>query len=715
MPAEIRFFSRCDGVSDMATALPQPRLRIGIDTGGTFTDIVSVDSGSGAMRVTKVASTPANPAVGLVRGVRAILAEAGGSPADVASLAHGTTVATNALLQGEISALGLIVTAGFRHILEIARQSVPEGYGNSYFWVKPERIVPLQYVREVGGRMNFRGEELRALDEASVRDAARFFRRRNIHAVGVCLIHSYANSAHERRVAAVFAEEYPDCTLSLSCAVLPEYREYERAVTTLVDAFVKPHMVRYLRHVHDELGSGLKERPFLVMQSSGGVASTDQVARKPITTALSGPAAGALGSAVIAEIAGLPDVVTLDAGGTSTDLCLIEDGKPHTTNGGAVGAFPVRIPMIDIKTIGTGGGSIAWLSREGHLKVGPRSAGAEPGPMCYPNGGSEPTITDANLVLGRIPPALIGGGVALDASRSRAGLAALAQRLSGNLTVERLAHGIIEIANWSQANAIRQMTIRRGIDPRQFALLSFGGAGPAQSPAVMDLLGMKACIVPPNPGNLSAFGLLAVDWRTDHIVTRVMYEDAIDLAGAAALYAGLEQEAVATLTRDGIEPARIRILREADIRYAGQSMEVRVSASPGTVDQSFLADLIRSFHAAHMRTFGYNYDGQQRVELVNLCVSGFGLIARPEIPKLATRAGAVPARKSLRPVYFDNAFRDTAVYDRATLPPGYRLPGPAVIEEFGSTTVVFPGQELAVDAHGVLVIRPASAATRGAR
>jgi N-methylhydantoinase A len=309
--------------------------------------------------------------------VRAILDETGRSPHDVASLAHGTTVATNALLQGQISALGLIVTAGFRHILEIARQSVPEGYGNSYFWVKPDRIVPLHFVREVGGRLNFRGEEIRPLDEASVRAAANFFRGDGVRAIGVCLIHSYANPAHERRVAEIISEEYPDCTLSLSCAVLPEYREYERAVTTLVDAFVKPHMECYLRCVHDELGAGLKDKPFLVMQSSGGVASADQVVRKPITTALSGPAAGALGSAVIAEIAGFPDVVTLDAGGTSTDLCLIEGGKPHVTNGGAVGLFPVRIPMIDIETIGTGGGSIAWISREGHLKVGPKSAGAE--------------------------------------------------------------------------------------------------------------------------------------------------------------------------------------------------------------------------------------------------------------------------------------------------------------------------------------------------
>ena len=622
----------------------------------------------------------------------------------MAGLAHGTTVATNALLQGEILGLGLIVTEGFRHILEIARQSVPEGYGNSYFWVKPARLVPLRLVREVGGRLDYLGRELRPLDVASVRAAARFFRDAGVETIGVCLIHSYADAAHERRVAEILAEEYPECVASLSCEVLPEYREYERAVTTLVDAFVKPHMGRYLARIRDELGPRLQKAPFLVMQSSGGVASADQVMRKPITTALSGPAAGALGSAVIAEMAGFPNVVTLDAGGTSTDLCLIEAARPHVTNGGAVGSFPVRIPMIDIQTIGTGGGSIAWISREGHLKVGPRSAGAEPGPMCYPNGGDEPTLTDANLLLGRIPPALIGGGIRLEVERARAGIASLARRLNTSLTIERLAEGIIEIANWNQANAIRQMTIQRGIDPREFALLSFGGSGPAQSPAVMELIGMTACIVPPNPGNLSAFGLLAVDWRTDHIVTKVLHEDSVDLSAIAAIFAALESDAVATLKRDGIADNRMRLVREGDVRYVGQSMEVRVAAPAGPIDRGFVADLIEAFHAAHLRTFGYNYVGEQKVELVNFCVSGFGMIERPRIGKLAPGAAGRP-EPARRPVYFDGAFCDTAIYQRASLPPGLRLGGPAVVEEFGSTTVVFPEQELEVDPHGILIVR----------
>jgi N-methylhydantoinase A len=686
--------------------------RIGIDTGGTFTDIVAVHGGTGRMLVTKVASTPANPALGLVSGVKEVMRIAEEPLAAVATLSHGTTVATNALLQGAIEGLGLIVTEGFRHILEIARQAVPDGYGNSYFWVKPDRLVPLDLVCEVGGRLNFRGEVLRPLEEESVAKAARFFKRKGVRAVGVCLIHSYANAAHEQRVREILLAEYPELVISLSCEVLPEYREYERAVTTLVDAFVKPHMSVYLRRIKDELGTELAGKPFLVMQSSGGVISAEQVVRKPITTALSGPAAGALGCSVVARLAGFDDVVTLDAGGTSTDICLIEKGTAHLTNGSSIGQFPVRIPMIDIETIGTGGGSIASISREGHLKVGPKSAGAVPGPMCYPNGGDQPTITDANLVLGRIPPALIGGGIALNAEHSRAGIAALGERLGKRMSVEQLAEGIIEIANWNQANCIRQMTIQKGIDPRRFALLSFGGAGPAQSPAVMRLLGMACCIVPFNPGNLSAFGLLAVDWRTDHIATRVTHQDAIDAGSVRDVFARLELEATTALARDGIDPARCRTVREADLRYVGQSMEVRVATPAGDIDERFIARLIEGFHTAHRKAFGYDYAGKQKIELVNYCVSGFGMIERPALPQLAPIPGVVPARKGMRKTYFDGAWADTPIYDRAVLPAAHRIEGPCVVEEFGSTTVVWPGQWLEVDAHGIMLVREKVTAIR---
>jgi N-methylhydantoinase A len=323
--------------------------------------------------------------------------------------------------------------------------------------------------------------------------------------------------------------------------------------------------------------------------------------------------------------------------------------------------------------------------------------------MCYPNGGDEPTITDANLVLGRLPPALIGGGIKLNVQRARTGLEALAARLPGNLNAEQLAEGIIEIANWDQANAIRQMTIQRGIDPADFALLSFGGSGPAQSSAVMEVMGMKTTIVPPNPGNLSAFGLLAVDWRTDHIVTKVMHEDAIDRAALAAIYAGLERDAAAALEKDGIAPEKIALLREADLRYAGQSMEVRVPAPSGDIGTPFISGLTDAFHAAHKKTFGYNYAGAQKVELVNFCVSAIGLIDRPRIPEI--KKAGTPPKPASRPVYFEGKFRDTPVFARALLGAGFQLDGPAIVEEFGSTTVVFPGQHLTVDPHGVLIIK----------
>jgi N-methylhydantoinase A len=359
--------------------------------------------------------------------------------------------------------------------------------------------------------------------------------------------------------------------------------------------------------------------------------------------------------------------------------------------------------MINIETIGTGGGSIAWVSREGHLKVGPKSAGAKPGPMCYPGGGDRPTITDANLVMGRLPPSLIGGGIALDVERSRAGIGALGRELKADMSVEELAAGIIDIANWNQANRIRQMTIQRGIDPREFALLSFGGAGPVQSAAVMDLVGMKACIVPQNPGNLAAFGLLAVDWRTDHTVTRVMQEAEADVLAIEEIYRGLEAEAVRKLEADGVPRSQIRLVREADLRYAGQSMEVRVSAPAGQIDGSYAGRLAEAFHTAHNRLFGYDYAGQQTTELVNFCVSGFGAIERPDLPRLATRMDT-PAPKARRSVWFSKGYIETPIYDRTVLPSGFQVLGPAVVEEFGSTTVVFPDQALAVQDHGIMII-----------
>ena len=680
--------------------------RVGIDTGGTFTDIV-LAGGGGDIHVTKVPSTPDNPAIALVEGVQKICDQAGLAQSGLDALCHGTTVATNALLQSEIDHLALIVTKGFRHILEIARQAVPDGYGNSYFWVKPERIVPVHRVFEIDERLNYKGEVLRELDEDSVRTVAARLKQHGLKTAGLCLIHSYANPAHEQKVRDILLAEYPELSLSLSSEIWPEYREYERAVTTLVDAFVKPHMSSYLGRIDQQMPEALKNKPFLVMQSSGGVLSAKQVADKPISTALSGPAAGVVGAGKIAKLAGFENVVTLDAGGTSTDICLVEHSEPHVTTDASVGPFPVRLPMIDIRTVGTGGGSIAWISREGHLKVGPISAGSVPGPMCYPNGGDRPTITDANVVLGRLPTELIGGGIALNRERARNGIAELAQELKRDISIEELAEGIIEIANWSQANLIRQMTIEQGIDPREFALLSFGGSGPAQSPMVMSLLSLNACLVPPNPGNLSAFGLLMVDYRSDQVFTQVMHEDNIDPVRISEIYNELKSAAKETLIKDGMSEADIWFQIQADMRYEGQSMEVRVSVPDGSISQASFAQLADRFHDNHERTFGYSYRGEQKVEVVNFAVSGFGSVDKPELPKLKSESSGAGGMEPIehRDVYFSGQWVNTPIYQRSDLQPATTWVGPLVIQEFGSTTVVFPGQQVDVDDYGILVVR----------
>src|SRR4051794_39392184 len=409
----------------------QRRIRVGIDTGGTFTDVVAFDEDSGELVTTKTPSTPANPADGFIAGIEKILGILDATGNDVTAVCHGTTVATNKLLEGKVERLGFITTEGYEFMLEIARQAVPDGYGNSYFWVKPPRIVAADHVRTVGGRMDFEGNELRALDEESAVAAARWFRDRGITTIGVCLLHSYANDEHELAVREVLRREHPDAVVSISSEVLREYREYERSMTTLVDAAVKPDVSRYVTNIQERLDgfTGGRPIPFYVMKSNGGVLSADEVVHQPITTVLSGPAAGALGAALIARRAGFGKVLTCDGGGTSTDVSVVVDGEPTLTTEGSVGAFPSKIPMIDVVTVGAGGGSIAWLSPEGALKVGPQSAGADPGPLCYAKGGADVTITDAHVVLGRIPPHLLGGEIPLDVEAARRGVQDLARRL----------------------------------------------------------------------------------------------------------------------------------------------------------------------------------------------------------------------------------------------------------------------------------------------
>lgn len=694
--------------------MSEPSYRIGIDTGGTFTDVVAIDEVAGTVITTKTPSTPDDLSRALLEGIQKVLR---GREGELSAIYHGTTVATNALLEERFPSLGLITTKGFRHILEIGRQSVPDGYGNSYFWVKPERIVPLHRVKEVTERLNFRGEVLTPFDEEEARHVAHRFREQGITSIAVCFIHAYANGAHERRMAEILAEEFPEAIVSLSSQVLPEYREYERTVTTAVDVAIKPSVKAYVGRAEDKVRSldGNQDAscspksslPFLIMRSNGGVLSAHEVAQKPITTLLSGPAAGALGASFIAGLAGFPNILGVDAGGTSTDICVVDQGVPHVTTEGKVGRFPVKVPMIDIVTIGTGGGSIAWIDPSSGLHVGPRSAGADPGPMCYGKGADEPTLTDANILLGRLPPYLLGGEVPLDVERARFGLDRLAKRL--NLDSVRLAAGILEIADWDQVNEIRQVTVKKGIDPRDYAMVSFGGSGPLEAARVAQLLDLQTTIIPPNPGNVSAFGLLAVDLKSDYVITAVQREDRFDPAALNALYHRLETDAEGDLSSEGVTPDRRRYLRSADLRYFGEAYEVRIEMPSGELDLNVLKDTADRFHTEHERLYGYGYRGAQLTEVVNLRVTGVGIIDKPRIAGGHESVEAAAEPSGMRPVYFDGSFIECAVYNRADLTAGMVLGGPGIVEEFGSTTVIQPGQAARVDRYGNLLVKP----TRG--
>ncbi|MDP9392621.1 MAG: hydantoinase/oxoprolinase family protein [Actinomycetota bacterium] len=682
----------------------QRRVRIGIDTGGTFTDVVAVDEDSGRTTTTKTPSTPADPAEGFLTGVRKVLQLMDLDGSAVTAVSHGTTVATNQLLEGKLDRIGFVTTEGYESVLEVARQSVPDGYGNSYFWVKPPRIVPADLVRTVRGRLDHSGAEIRPFDEDDARAAARFFKDAGISTVGVCFLHAYANDAHERAMLEVLQAEHPGCVVSLSSQVLREYREYERSVTTLVDAAVKPRVSSYVTNIRSRLDEIAPDVPFYVMKSNGGVLSAQEVVHQPITTMLSGPAAGALGAALIAGTAGFDHVLTCDGGGTSTDVTVVIDGEPALTTEGSVGDYPSKIPMIDVVTVGAGGGSIAWLSPEGTLKVGPKSAGADPGPMCYPEGGDSPTVTDAHVVLGRIPPHLLGGEITLSIENAAAGLRQLGGTL--DLSLERTATGILEISAWNQANALRQVTVAKGLDVRDFTLTTFGGSGSLLACRLMDILGLPRTLVPPNPGNVSAFGLLTVDVRNDYVQTVVCRHVDLDLARVRQVFGDLEAQAQRALDGEGFAGDQQRMQRTADLRYVGQAFEVRVPVPDDELHRAAAEEVAQAFHAAHRQLYGYDFatDPRQAVEWVNLRVSGIGPIRRPELVELERRDGGTDrAVTGSRRVFFDG-WMDTPTYDRLDLAPGDVVTGPAIIEEFGSTVPVHPGFAGTVDAYGNLLL-----------
>ncbi|MEA2269543.1 MAG: N-methylhydantoinase, partial [Solirubrobacteraceae bacterium] len=560
--------------------------RIGVDTGGTFTDVVAVDESTGQRHVRKTSSTPDDPSRAFSVGIQELLTEIGVAPSEVSFISHGTTVATNAILESKYARMGLIVTEGYREMLEVARQTVPGDFGDITWWLKPTRVVPLQLVREAGGRLLYTGEEQTPLDEDRVREVARQYKDMGIDAVAVSFIHSYRNPEHEQRARELILEEHPECFVSISSDVIREYREYERTLSTCLNTGLMPLVSRYVAGLEGRLNDDGIDARLYVMKSSGGIIRAKEMAPQPISAVLSGPAAGVVTAAYYGEAAGHPNLITIDIGGTSTDICLIDKGTPHMLTEGRIDVFDIKTPMIDMHTVGAGGGSIAWLAAGRSLRVGPRSAGAVPGPVCYGRGGTEPALTDAHIVLGRVSPYLLGGDITLDVEAART---AIEEQVAGPLgmSVDEAATGILDLATTNIGQGINVVSVKRGRDPRDYALMAFGGAGGLNACLVAESLNITTVIVPPSPGVTSAEGLLSTDVRSDRVITSVQREDALDAARLAEEFSTVYEHVVEDLEREGFSRDGMAVNAFADMRYAGQAYEVRVPIvlTDGTFDE----------------------------------------------------------------------------------------------------------------------------------
>ena len=680
-------------------------VRVGVDIGGTFTDLVTVHDG--AVRVTKTPSTPDAPERGVVNGLER--SRDGGDDPDtdgfdlreVSFLGHGTTVATNAVLEGTWADTALVTTEGFRDVLEIGRQDRPDIY--DFDVEKPEPIVPRDRRFEVPERLDERGAVRRELDEESVRALADRIAEAGVDSVAVSLLFAFENDDHERRVRELLRDAGVDVAYSLSSDVLPEIREYERTLTTALNAALKPVMKGYL----GALESRVRERgvgaDLGVIQSNGGLITADAARERPVNTLLSGPAAGVRGATYVAERRGVSDVITMDMGGTSCDVSLVEDGDPLVSTDVAVGDYAVGVPMIDVHTVGSGGGSIAWVDAGGALRVGPRSAGADPGPVSYGRGGTEPTTTDAHLLLGRLDPdRFLSEGLDGAAADVRD---AFDDRLGDELGMgpREAAQGVLDVANANMRRALRVVSVERGYDPREFALVAFGGAGPLHGPRLAADLDVPTVIVPRTAGVLSALGLLVSDVAYDDGVSRVRRWDEVSPATLRRAFADLRERGERRLDADGIAPADRRYDRTAALRYAGQSFEVPVPVPDGEIDAGSLDALVDRFHAEHERRYGHA-DRSEPVELVTLRLRARGVVGTPDLPTPTTAGTVDDAIREVRPVVYDGERRETRVYDRGALPAEAGFDGPAVVEGAESTVVVHPGQTAEVDRDGNIVV-----------
>ncbi len=677
------------------------RHALALDIGGTFTDVILIELDGGGLWTTKTASVPSDPSQAFFNGAEKILSQAGVGAHEVTSTFHGSTVATNAILEGKGARTGMLVTDGFKYVLEIGRAEIPRKE-NLYQWVKPKRPVPPRLIVEAPERIALDGSVEVALDEEMCRRAARRLKVLGVEAVAVVFLHAYANPAHERRAGEILAEELPGVDIALSTDVLPVFREYERGMATALNASVQPLVGRYV----GRLRVGLEDRgitgPFYIMKSNGGVFSPDQATKQSVEMALSGPAAGVRGAAYVGALAGINDIITIDMGGTSADVSLIQEGQPSITIEGEIGPHPLSIPIVDIHTIGAGGGSIASVTGQRGLLVGPRSAGADPGPACYGKEGEQPTVTDANLVLGRIPPYLLDGEIDIDPERA---LAAIRRQVAEPLGIDVIdaALGILAIVNNNMVGALKVVSVERGLDPRAFTLAAFGGAGPVHGGELARLLGTRRLLIPRHPGILCAIGLLATDLQYDFVRTRLQRAPDYDLGEIEACYAVLTADARERMAAEGVAHARQRLERSADLRYAGQGVEITVPFETERVDRASIDGLVDAFHTLHERLYTFA-DREARVELVNFRVTATGVMDKVALPE-PPRGEGTPAASGERRVHMGRAgFETVPVYRREELRAGQQVDGPAIIDQLDTTSVILAGQRAEVEAYGSLIV-----------
>jgi N-methylhydantoinase A len=668
---------------------PEPQLAVAVDIGGTFTDVALVDYASRRIWRAKTLSTPTDPSEGFLKGMRLALDEADRSARALSRVLHGTTIATNMILEDKGARTALVTTRGFRHVLAIGRQDIPRN-ANLYTWVKPRRPVPPSRIVEVDERILAGGDIRLPLDEASVCSAARAVSRMDVEAVAVCLIHAFANPMHERRVAEILREMLPGVAVTISTDVLPEVREYERTLTVALNASVMPGVTTYVGRLERRLREERVTAPILLMQSNGGVAGAETIRRAPALTALSGPAAGVVGAQAAAEACGIHDIITVDIGGTSADICLIKDGKIGLTQSGHVGEWPLPLPMVDMVTIGAGGGSIAAVANR-TLSVGPRSAGAVPGPAAYGQGGSEATVTDAHVVLGHLPARLLGGRMALDAAAARqAVITSVAAPL--RLSLEEAARGILAIVDNNMIGAVRVISVERGHDPRQFTLVTFGGAGPLHACSLARLLGITRVMIPPAPGVLCAEGLLAADLKAEFSRTLPKAGE-IDVAAAESTLNELAEQAEVWFDVEGVVHGDRSVDRMALLRYRGQGQEIAVPWT-GTAD-----GVCTHFISAHRSLYGFAINAP--IDLVTLRVEARGMgrgLPSIELP------GGDAASATYAPVLCESGMVQTPIIERDSLGAGDEVTGPTIITQLDATTLVSRGWKGSVHKSGALVL-----------